>query len=95
MGSGGGTWDEVTRSIDLFPTLLGLSGIAMPGSSGVEGVDLSPALRGRQQAPELLAYSHTAPPTETACAEPTAIVRPPSVSALPVTLPVAVAIWPI
>ncbi len=54
-----GRYDGVTRSIDVFPTLAGLSGIALPEDT-VMGVDLTPALRGRAPAPALLAFTHTA-----------------------------------
>ena len=55
-----GRYAGVTRSIDVFPTLLGLSGLPVPGGDAIEGIDLAPALRGRAPAPDLLAYSHTA-----------------------------------
>lgn len=55
-----GTYAGVTRSIDVFPTLAGLSGIPIPASYGVQGVDLSKALQGLEPAPRLLAPSHTA-----------------------------------
>jgi len=48
--------DAVTRSIDVFPTLLGLCGL--PAPSTVEGVDLAPALRGEAPPPALLAFAH-------------------------------------
>ena len=51
--------EPVTRSVDVFPTLAGLCGIDLPEDRGVEGVDLSPALRGASPAPELLAWSHS------------------------------------
>jgi len=49
----------VTRSIDVLPTLLGLAGLEPLPPDTVDGVDLSPALRGEAEAPELLAFSHT------------------------------------
>jgi len=55
----------VTRSIDVFPTLAGLCGIVLPKDRGIEGVDLSPVLRGESPAPELLAYSHSTTLNET------------------------------
>ncbi len=64
LGLEGKSWSGVTRSIDVFPTMLGLSGIEMPAEHEVEGVDLSPALSGGQEAPELVAYSHTTVPIE-------------------------------
>ncbi len=64
LGLDNRTWADVTRSIDLFPTMLGLSGLAMPAAHDVEGVDLAPALAGQQEAPALLAFSHTAVPKE-------------------------------
>jgi arylsulfatase A-like enzyme len=54
-----GTYDGVTRSIDLFPTMLGLSGIALSNDGAHDGFDLSPVLAGRAPKPDLLAYSHT------------------------------------
>ena len=53
-----GRYGPVTRSIDVFPTLAGLCGIDL-GGRGVEGVDLSGALLGRERQPHLLAFSHT------------------------------------
>jgi arylsulfatase A-like enzyme len=55
-----GAYDKVTRSIDVFPTMLGLSGIPAPLERGVQGVDLAPAFARPDQAPDLRAYSHTA-----------------------------------
>ncbi len=57
-----GTYDGVTRGIDVFPTLLGLSGIEVPDevTSGPDGEDLSVALRGGSAPPQLVAQSHTA-----------------------------------
>lgn len=52
-----GLYEKVTRSIDLLPTLLSLAGISY---SGLPGADLSPALRGEAQPPDLTAFSHTA-----------------------------------
>lgn len=57
-----GKYESVTRSIDVFPTLLGLSGIALPGDRGLEGTDLSPALLGAEEPPRLRAFSHTSIP---------------------------------
>ncbi|MCP4660335.1 MAG: sulfatase-like hydrolase/transferase, partial [bacterium] len=59
-----GAYEGVTRSIDVFPTMLGLSGLAVPEDRGLEGVDLSEALRGRSPPPELLAFSHTTIPMD-------------------------------
>jgi arylsulfatase A-like enzyme len=55
-------YDSVTRSIDLFPTMLGLSGLTLATERAVEGNDLSQALRGQTPAPTLAAYSHTSVP---------------------------------
>lgn len=55
-------WDNVTRSIDVFPTMAGLSGIPSPVAHGVEGIDVTPALIGRGEVPDLLAHSHTTVP---------------------------------
>jgi arylsulfatase A-like enzyme len=50
----------VSRSIDVHPTLLGLAGLPLEkGDDRVDGVDLSAALRGREPAPRLRAFSHT------------------------------------
>lgn len=49
----------VTRSIDVYPTLLGLAGITLSEDRPVDGVDLSGPLRGRDSIPLLSAYSHT------------------------------------
>lgn len=50
----------VTRSIDVHPTLLGLAGLPLEKDDDrVDGVDLSAAVRGREPAPPLKAFSHT------------------------------------
>lgn len=54
-----GPYEAVTRSIDVLPTLAGLAGFALPEDRGIQGKDLSPALRGESEAPELVAASHT------------------------------------
>ena len=59
QGIKAGRYDNVTRSIDVYPTMAALSGMALPANVPVEGVDLSPALLGREPAPELIAFSHT------------------------------------
>jgi len=59
-GLSAATFEGVTRSIDVFPTLAGLSGIPIPSADGVEGEDLSGALRGNGPAPRMMAPSHTA-----------------------------------
>lgn len=52
-------YDKITRSIDVFPTMIGLSGLSLPPQAGIEGVDLSRAMLGLEAAPDLLGYSHT------------------------------------
>ncbi|MBW2280976.1 MAG: sulfatase-like hydrolase/transferase [Deltaproteobacteria bacterium] len=52
-------YGAVTRSIDVFPTLAGLSGVAMPEGATVQGEDLSPALRSGRNGDRLLAFSHS------------------------------------
>lgn len=55
-------YSEVSRSIDVFPTLAGLAGISTPeikDPKGPQGVDLSPVLTGSTSPPHLKAYSHT------------------------------------
>jgi arylsulfatase A-like enzyme len=54
-----GRFPAVTRSIDVFPTLARLAGIERP-LPGTQGVDLSSAVRGEVEPPELLAFSHSA-----------------------------------
>jgi Arylsulfatase A and related enzymes len=58
-----GVYPQVTRSVDVFPTMLGLSNIrlgdVLPDDEDVAGVDLSPSLRSATPGPALLAYSHT------------------------------------
>lgn len=62
----------VTRSIDLFPTLAGLSGLALPDGITIEGHDLSGAMRGLDPPPELLAFSHSGVVPRNLVAEPDA-----------------------
>lgn len=50
---------QVTRSIDVLPTLAGLCGIPLAARPEREGIDLSAALHGRAPPPEPLAFSHT------------------------------------
>jgi arylsulfatase A-like enzyme len=54
-----GAYEGVSRSMDVFPTLAGLSGFAVGPRQGVDGTDLSAALRGRASPPRQRAYSHT------------------------------------
>jgi arylsulfatase A-like enzyme len=50
----------VTRSMDLQPTLLGLSALPLEkGEARIDGVDLSAAVREREPVPHLRAFSHT------------------------------------
>ncbi len=49
----------VARSIDIMPTTLSLLGIEPP--DGIDGVDFSAALRGKEEFPELEAYSECSP----------------------------------
>lgn len=55
-----GRYVNVTRSIDLLPTVLGMAGVDLSPYGEVEGVDLSPVLRKEAPPRELLAFSHTA-----------------------------------
>jgi arylsulfatase A-like enzyme len=57
----GASYEGVTRSIDVLPTLAGLAGFALRDgeSNPAMGVDLSAAMLGRKTAPALLAFSHT------------------------------------
>lgn len=59
----------VSRSIDLYPTLLGLAGLPVPEGKGIAGVDLSAAVLGRESPPTLRAFSHTMPLTPELVAE--------------------------
>jgi len=54
-----GRYAGVTRSIDVFPTLAALAGVSAPPREG-GGVDLSAAVRGEAEPPDLIAFSHTA-----------------------------------
>ncbi len=54
-----GRYENVTRSMDVFPTLAGLSQLAVDPKDAPPGVDLSRALRGVEPPPDLAAYSHT------------------------------------
>jgi arylsulfatase A-like enzyme len=54
-----GNYEKVTRSIDVFPTMMGLSGLSLPRKAKIEGTDLSMAMVGVDSAPELRSYSHT------------------------------------
>jgi len=53
------SYDGVSRSIDVYPTLAGLAGFSVGTAQGVDGLDLSEAARGRKPAPPLRAFSHT------------------------------------
>jgi len=55
---GSSTYAGLTRSIDVVPTLVGLAGLEVE-LEGVDGVDLTPALLGREEPPSLTALSHT------------------------------------
>jgi arylsulfatase A-like enzyme len=59
----------VSRSIDVFPTLLGLAGQPVPEGKGIAGADLSAAVLGREPPPTLRAFSHTMPLTPELLAE--------------------------
>jgi len=54
------SYEGVTRSMDVFPTMAGLSNIELPEDRGIQGVDLSEALTGGLPALDLRAYSPTA-----------------------------------
>jgi arylsulfatase A-like enzyme len=54
-----GRYAEVTRSIDVFPTLAGLCGVPLPEGAPVHGTDLSPVLHGEAAPPRALGASHT------------------------------------
>ena len=53
-----GSYEGVTRSIDVFPTIAALSGIDPP-SGPLFGKNLVPAIRGIEERPRLLAFGHT------------------------------------
>ena len=54
-----GRYGDVSRSIDVFPTMLGLCGIALSEERGIAGVNLSGVLRQGRTLTDLPAYSHT------------------------------------
>ena len=58
-GVASGRFPGVTRSIDVFPTLAGLARVPLPPDARIDGIDLSPALRGETEAPVLVGWSHT------------------------------------
>jgi arylsulfatase A-like enzyme len=60
-----GEYAKVTRSIDVYPTLAGISGVPVAPGAKVAGTDLAPALRGERPAPDLLAFSHSTFPSTT------------------------------
>ncbi len=62
IGLDPGTVPEVTRHIDVFPTMAGLAGAPIPEAEwmAMSGEDLSAALLGREPIPHLLAFSSTA-----------------------------------
>jgi arylsulfatase A-like enzyme len=49
----------VSRSIDVFPTIAGLSGLQIPEREKIDGIDLSSVMTGNKKQPSLPAYSHT------------------------------------
>jgi arylsulfatase A-like enzyme len=53
-----GVYEGVSRSIDVYPTLAGLAGFAVPAGRGVDGADLSEAVLGLRPPPVLRAFSH-------------------------------------
>lgn len=55
-----GTYENVTESIDVFPTVAGL--LDLPAGKQVTGTDLSRVLLGEEAAPEQTAFFHTALP---------------------------------
>lgn len=54
-----GAYVGISRSIDVYPTLSGLSGFVVGGKDGVDGLDLSSAMLGKSPPPVLRAFSHT------------------------------------
>jgi arylsulfatase A-like enzyme len=57
-----GTYEGISRSTDVYPTLAGLSGFSVGRKDGVDGADLSGALLAGNGAPEERAFSHTTLP---------------------------------
>jgi len=51
--------DDVTRSIDIYPSLAGLSSIQLPDKYEIQGIDLSQAMCGNEGFPKIRAYSHS------------------------------------
>jgi len=58
LGLEPGRYPEVTRSMDLFPTLAGLCGLELPGGTQLEGVDLTGGILGEERR-ELPGFVHT------------------------------------
>lgn len=61
-GAGGRSYQGVSRSIDVYPTMAGLARVPLPPEADIDGEDLSLPLLGRSREPELQAFSHTAIP---------------------------------
>lgn len=55
-------YENVTRSIDVYPTLAGLAELPIPPT--VQGLDLSAAITGHAEPPAPIAFSHTALATD-------------------------------
>ncbi len=62
-GGGGrvpeGNYSGVSRSVDVLPTIVGLSGLEGIELPGIRGVDLSSSVRGQDAPPDLTAFFHT------------------------------------
>jgi arylsulfatase A-like enzyme len=54
-----GNYSKVTRVIDVFPTIAGLSNIKIAAHASLDGIDLSRVVLGKQKAPNLIAYSRS------------------------------------
>ena len=59
VGLPSGRHAGVTRSIDVYPTLAALSGVAIPDDVRMAGIDLSPVIRAGTPPADLIAFSHT------------------------------------
>ena len=52
-------YENISRSIDVYPTMIGLTGLSLSQQKEIKGVNLSLPILGLKPAPKLLAYSHT------------------------------------
>ncbi len=57
-----GEYDNVSRTVDIMPTVAHFAGLELNEDLKIDGVNLGPAISGKTDFPELLAFSHTSMP---------------------------------